>query len=183
MATKPFPARYAVLGLLLEKPCHGYELAVRLSAALGPIWQIARSRLYFTLRWMEEEGWVSVETRPQSNRPDRRVYAVTPGGEKAFWTWVQVPVRHVRDARVELLAKLYFLHRLAPERLPEFVDGQLRFLARLRARFQAKEDLPMDDPVLGRLALRFRLGQVESLIGFLRTCGEALFPAGEGRRS
>lgn len=183
LVTRPFPAHYAILGLLIERPCHGYELSSRLSAALGPVWRVARSRLYLALRRMEEEGWVTETTQVQANRPDRRTYSVTPAGAEAFWRWAQAPVRHVRDARVELLAKLDFLHRLAPERLAPFIDGQLAFLDRLRRRFAAKEGLPMDDPVIARLALRFRLGQVESLIGFLRIAEKELLGADEGRIS
>lgn len=180
-ADRPFPARYAILGLLIERPCHGYELSSRLEAALGPVWRVARSRLYLALRRMEERGLVSVTTQVQRNRPDRRIYSVTPAGAEAFWHWASAPVRHVRDTRVELLAKLDFLHRLAPERLGPFIEGQLAFLDRLRERFAAKERLPMDDPVLARLALRFRIGQVESLIAFLRTAEAELLNASERR--
>jgi len=180
-ADRPFPARYAVLGLLIEQPCHGYELSSRLEAALGPVWQVARSRLYLALRRMEEQGMVSVRTQVQRNRPDRRTYSVTAAGVEAFWRWATTPVRHVRDARVELLAKLFFLHRLDAARLGPFIEGQLAFLDRLRERFAAKERLPMDDPILARLALRFRIGQVESLIAFLRTAEAELLDTRERR--
>jgi hypothetical protein len=41
-------------------------------------------------------------------------------------------VRHTRDVRVELLAKLYFLRRHASDLVPELLSAQAERLKRLR---------------------------------------------------
>lgn len=161
------PAAFAVLGCLLPGPAHGYQLGKRLSSGLGPIWHIAPSQLYSLLARLEREGLIQGHLEPQGARPPRRVFSLTPAGRHAFWDWATSPVRHARDVRLELLAKLYFLHRHAPERIPALLSAQAVRLARLRDRLAGRAVLPCDDPWLGRIAARFRLRQLEALLCWL----------------
>ena len=181
MPVARFPVEYAVLGVLMEGSAHGYELQRRLTSTLGSIWHIATSQLYSVLHRLEGQGLLSVKVEPQQGRPSRKVYTITPQGEEAFGAWVTTPVRHMRDVRVELLAKLYFLHRLAPEKTGPFIDREVAFLERLRDRLFRRRDLPTDDQVLGRLALRFRLSQLESAIRWLGESRPQIAPLGEGK--
>jgi DNA-binding PadR family transcriptional regulator len=178
MPNERFPAQYAVLGSLMEGELHGYELRRRLASALGPIWHIATSQLYSVLHRLEEENLLSVRLEQPENRPPRKVYAVTAQGEEAFLGWVTAPVRRLRDARVELLAKLYFLRRLAPERIAALIKAEVATLERLHDRLSRRGGLATEDEALGRLALRFRLGQVESAIRWLSECNNELTPKG-----
>ena len=174
MSNERFPAQYAVLGSLMEGELHGYELRRRLASALGPIWHIATSQLYSVLHRLEEENLLSVRVEQPENRPPRKVYAVTPQGEEAFLGWATAPVRHLRDARVELLAKLYFLRRLAPDRIAALIEAEVVTLERLHDRLSRRRSLATEDEALGRLALRFRLGQVQSAITWLSECHNEL---------
>ena len=176
MPNERFPAQYAVLGSLMEGELHGYELRRRLASALGSIWHIATSQLYTVLHRLEEEDLLSVRLEQPENRPPRKVYAVTTQGEEAFLGWVTTPVRHLRDARVELLAKLYFLRRLAPDRIAALIEAEAATLERLHDRLSRRGSLPTEDAALGRLVLRFRLGQVESAIRWLSECHNELTP-------
>lgn len=168
------PVEYAVLGALLPGPAHGYELKRRLSSGLGPIWHIAQSQLYSVLGRLEREGLIQGHLEPQGARPPRRVFSLTPAGERAFWGWATSPVRHARDVRVELLAKLYFLRRHASDRVPELLSAQAERLARLKKRLAGRKRLPVDDPWLGRITVRFRLRQVEGLLAWLSEALESL---------
>ncbi|MEA1871279.1 MAG: PadR family transcriptional regulator [Candidatus Bipolaricaulota bacterium] len=178
MSIERFPVQYAVLGSLMEGELHGYELRRRLASTLGPIWHIATSQLYSVLHRLEEADLLSVRLEQPENRPPRKVYAVTTQGEEAFWGWVTAPVRHLRDARVELLAKLYFLRRLAPNRIAALIEVEVATLKRLHDRLSRRGSLITEDEALGRLALRFRLGQVESAIRWLSECHDELTPKG-----
>lgn len=161
------PAQSAVLGCLLPGPAHGYQLKRRLDSGLGPIWHIAPSQLYSLLSRLEREGLIQGRLEPQGARPPRRVFSLTPAGERAFWHWATSPVRHARDVRIELLAKLYFLHRHAPTEIPQLLSAQVERLARLRDRLARRTRLPSDDPWLGGIAARFRLRQLEALLSWL----------------
>lgn len=175
MATESFPVEGAVLGaLLLHGEGHGYALNARISSALGPIWRIAPSRLYVTLSRLEEGALISGRMVPQAGRPPRRVFRITPSGEEAFWNWATAPVRHLRDVRVEFIAKLYFLHLLAPDRMEGLINDEIEVLGRIRSRLARRKGLRVEDELIGRLTLSFRLGQLQATIDWLRNCAQEL---------
>jgi len=158
---------FALLGFLVESPAHGYELRDRLSAGLGAFWRIASSQLYQVLHRLEEEGWVDASVEAGATGPSRTVYHITEKGRSAFWSWAASPVRHVRRIRVEFLAKLYFLRRLAPERLPEVIRAQIAVLRELQEHMHRRPHLRTDDALLGALASSYRRNQVEATIRWL----------------
>lgn len=164
---KAWPADKALLGLLLPGPAHGYQLRARWQSALGGIWHLAPSQLYFLLGKLQQQGLIQGELEPQGPRPPRRTFSLTPAGEKAFWEWVTSPVPRARDLRVELLAKLYFLHQHAPHRIPALLSAQAQRLRRLQDRLTRSPPKISQDPTLTRLVTRFRLCQLEALLRWL----------------
>ncbi len=159
---------HAILGFLLEAPMHGYELRDRLAHGLGAFWRIASSQLYQVLHRLEEQGWIECTTvEARSAGPSRNVYRTTKEGNAAFWDWAMSPVRHVRQIRVEFLAKVYFLRRLAPHRLARLVEGQIAVLRKLDGHLNERSGIETDDAGLGALALSFRRNQIGCTIGWL----------------
>lgn len=167
------PVDKAVLGYLIDGEHHGYELSERLTAGLGPLWRVASSQLYSVLHRMEKEGWIACRVEPQGGRPPRRTYRILPKGERAFWAWVTSPVRPLRNVRVEFLAKVYFLRRLAPEKIPSLIDEELRALGELGRRLESA-DVESDDPRFGEIVLSFRKSQVRSVVDWLKEKRESL---------
>ncbi len=111
MKTQP-ASEYALLGALMTQPRHGYEIRAFLEEGLGPTWHIPTSQLYAQLKRLEERGHLYSSLEAQETRPSRRVFEITDKGREAFTTWVLSPARHVRDLRVEFLAKLFFIRKL-----------------------------------------------------------------------
>ena len=148
---------------------HGYDLRERLSQGLGDLWRIASSQLYNVLHRLEKKEWIACSVEPQAGRPDRKVYHVTDSGERAFWTWATSAVGHLRDVRVELLAKVYFLRRIAPARIEALIDVELDTLRGLRERLQARGSIGSDDKGFGALALDFRVSQLGNTLSWLET--------------
>ncbi len=176
-ARRGFPAEYGLLGLLLDGPAHGYDLQQRMRAGLGPIWRVAWSQLYSALHNLEEKGWVQAAEVESPSGPPRRTYALTTAGRKAFLGWVVVPVRHVRDARVELLAKLFFLRRHRPANLAPF----LRMQADALRRTVEKPSPPGGDPWIGSVSASFRRHQTESLLDWIHEVEQSIATRREGR--
>lgn len=159
---------HAILGFLLEAPMHGYELRDRLAQGLGAFWRVATSQLYQVLHRLEEERWVACTTvEARSAGPSRNVYRTTDTGEQAFWKWVTSPVRHARQIRIEFLAKIYFLRRLAPDRLGGLVEGQTAVLRRLDSHLSKRSAIETDDAGLGALAVSFRRSQIACTLGWI----------------
>lgn len=167
-----FPVGHVILGYLVEGPAHGYELLARLHADLGRIWRVAPSQLYATLERLERRGLIQGAREEQGNRPPRVRYALTPQGAELFWRWVASPVPRLRLLRTELLPKLFFLLRLAPERVPELLAAQREVLRALEERVRA--EAPQDP--FGQALRSFRLHQLSAGLAWI----DSLLDGGEG---
>jgi DNA-binding PadR family transcriptional regulator len=141
---KTLPAsEYALLGALMTGPRHGYEIRALLREGLGPTWHIPTSQLYAQLKRLEERGDLGSSLEPQESRPSRRVFELTDRGRDRFLGWVSSPVRHVRDLRVEFLAKLFFVRRLALDGSP-LLRGQERILEQTFSRMNDRLERETD---------------------------------------
>jgi DNA-binding PadR family transcriptional regulator len=121
-----------VLALLAKEPSHGYQLRARLRAALGPFGEAMNAgQVYVTLTRLEKAGlvaWEQADGLP--DRPDRKVYALTPAGQRRVADWL-AEVAWPRLAPTEFHLKLV---AAAAARLADpiaLVDAQRRELLRL----------------------------------------------------
>lgn len=74
----------AILGLLKERPMHGYELRKQLGQKLGLFWTVSFGSLYPTLRRLEKRGAAEkVHAEPQTSRR-KQEYRITDIGEQEF---------------------------------------------------------------------------------------------------
>jgi DNA-binding PadR family transcriptional regulator len=94
--------RYAILGLLAQKPRHGYELRAAFEAVVGgdANWEVKPAQIYTTLERLEEAGLVERSSDlGEGDEPARRVYAVTEPGKAALRDWFASGVTpdHQRD--------------------------------------------------------------------------------------
>jgi DNA-binding PadR family transcriptional regulator len=96
--------RYAILGLLLRGPSHGYKLATRFGE-LWPGWAFNRGQIYGILQTLEDEGWVERLGPPDPIRNSQR-YRITHKGERAFAEWLSEPSFYTRPHRETLYLKL-----------------------------------------------------------------------------
>jgi DNA-binding PadR family transcriptional regulator len=101
------PLRGALLGLLLERPGHGGELANRLIARLGETWRIDPNDVYRLLEGLEAEGLASSreEARRGNERRTRLVYHPTEQTPRALTCWMETLMPR-EPVRLGLQAKL-----------------------------------------------------------------------------
>jgi DNA-binding PadR family transcriptional regulator len=108
---------FAILGLLLENPQHGYEL----KRALGELgfWQVSFGSLYPALRRLEKRGYI--EAQRGSGR--RKAYRITASGMESFEDIVtQIPDPDENERSFQL--RLAFLGSLPPERRISVLEGR-----------------------------------------------------------
>jgi DNA-binding PadR family transcriptional regulator len=76
--------------MLAKEPSHGYELRARLRHALGPIGEAMNAgQIYVTLTRLEKAGLVTSErSTGLADRPDRKVYGLTPDGQQRVAAWL-----------------------------------------------------------------------------------------------
>ena len=100
------PLKGALLGLILERPGHGYDLANRLDRRLGPAWRIDGKRLYPMLGQLEKAGLVSSEVvSTDGPTVPRVVYSPTERANPALTEWMETNVPK-EPMRVELQARI-----------------------------------------------------------------------------
>ena len=100
---------WACLGVIAEKPSHGFAVATRLAPTgdLGRIWSLSRPLTYRAIDQLIGRGYI--ETRgeePGIAGGQRTVLRITRAGRAALQAWLTLPVPHLRDLRSELLLKL-----------------------------------------------------------------------------
>jgi len=83
------PVRHAVLGLLAQRPRHGYELRAAFEAVVGgeENWDVKPAQIYTTLDRLEKSGLVAEESVGQDAGPEKRIYAITPAGLETLREW------------------------------------------------------------------------------------------------
>jgi DNA-binding PadR family transcriptional regulator len=93
--------RNAILGLLAQKPRHGYELHAAFTAVVGDQnWDVKPAQIYTTLERLEESGLVQTKSDLGEGRePARRIYNITREGRDVLKTWFAdgVVTEHQRD--------------------------------------------------------------------------------------
>jgi PadR family transcriptional regulator AphA len=104
---------WTVLGLLREKPWHGFAMATLTAqdGVLGKVWQIPRPMIYRAISRLESSGLIVAQSIESGPGPQRTVYALTGKGRAAVDEWLQQPTDHVRHLRSFLLMKLALLDR------------------------------------------------------------------------
>ena len=70
--------RYVLLGLIAERPRHGYELIKAIEEKFGGLYSPSPGVVYPTLTLLEELGYI----RPQGDEATRKQFAVTPEGSE-----------------------------------------------------------------------------------------------------
>jgi DNA-binding PadR family transcriptional regulator len=99
--------RGALLGLLLERPGHSYELANRLVTRLGETWRINPNDVYRLLKQLEDGGLAASSEEPKrgSQRGTHSVYYPTEHTGEALTRWMETLLPR-GPVRVGLQAKL-----------------------------------------------------------------------------
>jgi DNA-binding PadR family transcriptional regulator len=168
-----------VLAMLAKEPSHGYELGGRLAHALGPLGDaINTGQVYVTLSRLEKAGLVASERASgPSDRPERRVYALTTAGQERVARWlteVQWPRPDLAEFHLKLVAAS--AARLADPLA--IVDRQRRELLR---RLRDAQRAALAEPARSDAALLLEgiVLRVQADLRWLEACEQAW----AGRRS
>ncbi|MGH2932081.1 MAG: PadR family transcriptional regulator [Gaiellaceae bacterium] len=164
----------AVLGLLaIEGERTGYDLLKLARRSVAHVWAPAKSQLYAVLPRLERDGLARSRAGGRDRGPDRRLYRITKGGERALKTWLEAVepgdrdgfylksflgglmspealVGHYRQFRVDTLEQLAVYQQLEPTNSRRGHDYYHYFLLKLGIE-QAELALRWADEVLAEL--------------------------------
>lgn len=105
-ATRLSGTSYAVLGLVAAwGPCTPYDLKRAIEATVDNFWPVPHTTFYVEPARLEKAGLLAVEQEDHGRR--RKLYAITPAGQKALDAWVAEPTAAPPQLRDELMLKVF----------------------------------------------------------------------------
>lgn len=149
---------YAVLGLLSFGPSSGYELLKFAEMSVGYFWAPAKSHLYAELRRLAAEGYATESMVEQEQRPDKRVYAISPEGEDALRRWLEQSPPERDQVKSPFLLRVFFGAQARPELMRERVEEMRELAAEQLGELHAIADAVGDEEELFFPMLTLRAG-------------------------
>lgn len=162
---------YALLGLLSRhsRAVSGYDLNALADRTIGYFWPLSRSAIYKELSRLEATGYVSGSAVVQARLPDKRLFELTPAGERALDEGLAESDFSPQRPRDGFLLKLFLAHRLPQQALAELLDEfrarceqDLADLTALSERLR-----PRPESRFGWLAARYGVEQAQARLRWL----------------
>jgi DNA-binding PadR family transcriptional regulator len=97
---------FAVLGVLSQGDCTGYEIKKRFDGSLRHFWSESFGQIYPVLKQLVKQEYAEEIPFPDRTRGQKK-FRITPLGLDYFREWLSNPARAV-NYRDELLLKMYF---------------------------------------------------------------------------
>lgn len=210
MTDEPSFAEWVCLALVAEGASHGWAIGSELEpdAPLGRIWSLSRPLTYRAVDGLVERGLLGRAGTATGRGRSRTLLSVTPAGRRALRRWLDQPVEHLRDVRIELLVKLTLRTRAGldndallvaqsdvltplisalttPGADDDLVDvwrrEHARAVERFLARIGAQVPAPVDRPLGVRLSARNQLRARISAVrhGAVMSTVESVLPDGQ----
>jgi DNA-binding PadR family transcriptional regulator len=181
-----------LLGLLLDRPMHGYELYQQIqSEGIDRWFNISAAGVYYSLRKLRDQGWV-MESRPSGGGSSRKAtYHLTDEGRGAFFTAMEAELASHEESCLEYDLVIYLLNRFPWQRAIPQLEKRQAFLAGQAASVEAAlatERVEDSSPlVLAILDHKLRFLEMErnwlaELVQSVQEDGDVSGSADEGRR-
>ena len=123
-----------LLGFLAREDLTGYELKHLMERSVGYFFGASYASIYPALKGLEEAGLVRSTLVVQEERPNKKVYEITPPGRALFRERLAQESPADDNYRSELLMHLFFGEEHDPERLLAMIrDYEDRFRAKLES--------------------------------------------------
>lgn len=114
--------REAILGLLAIRPMSGYDVSRSYQRALQQIWYAPLGQVYPTLRKMKQDRLLRVAVEVQHDRPNRKVYSLTPEGRRLLVQWLSAPAT-LPNMHHEFIHKLFLLSNVSVTEREKLVEA------------------------------------------------------------
>jgi DNA-binding PadR family transcriptional regulator len=117
-----------VLGLLLDRPMHGYEINQYVKAEGVTTWfDISTAAIYYSLGKLRRQNLIS-EARARSGGAERSVYHVTEQGREQFFAGMEDTLASEEPIRFEYDLGIFLLNKLPQNRALELLEKRSDFL-------------------------------------------------------
>ncbi|NQU18965.1 PadR family transcriptional regulator [bacterium] len=120
-----------ILGLLKDKPRHGYEIKKQINDFLTYFTGLEYESTYYSLSSLEKKGIVKKTVASSKNRPNKYVYSLTAKGKERFSMLLDRSFLHIQRPYFGIDISLYFLPYLKPESVHRKLRARLRILKKI----------------------------------------------------
>jgi DNA-binding PadR family transcriptional regulator len=112
-----------LLGLLEDRPRHGYDLKREYDARFGHARPLRFGQVYSTLARLLRDGLVGIESLEPGGGPERKLYAITDAGVTDLEEWLREPEPPAAHLQSTLFTKVV-LSLLTGRPAAEVLDTQ-----------------------------------------------------------
>ncbi len=118
-----------LLGLLLDRPMHGYELYQQIQAEEIDTWfNVSMAGVYYSLGKLREQGLVA-ESRQRGERSTRKsIYRLTEAGRSAFFSAMEAQALSQVDVHLDYDVVIYLLNKLPLQQAISHLEQHRAFL-------------------------------------------------------
>jgi len=172
-------SRFAVLGMLFEKPQSGYEIRQFMLESTDHFWQETDASIYPMLKTLETEGKVTGKSEFVGKR-ERRIFEISQSGKDEFLAWMSRPPEK-ESRRNELLLKLFLGANVPREEIIKHLALQQQKILKTKKIYKNIEDnvlAEVSDEVprklFWRMTLRYGMIHVDAELQWLEECFKIL---------
>lgn len=171
--------KYAILGMLMEKPRSGYDIIHMMTESTSHFWQESDASIYPMLKKLESDGMVKSRSEFVGKR-ERNIIEITNSGKQEFLEWMTIPAEPgtIRD---EFLLKLFFGANVSKDTMLKQLNEKLDKLQETKKRFRQIESeiLPTvsdsyPHKIFWELALKNGLASAMAEINWIKECIKTL---------
>ena len=128
-----------LLGLLIDRPMHGYEIDQKIKAEGIDLWfNISMPSIYYSLNKLKEKGFITETRQRGAGASGRSVYHLTEEGRAAFFKAMEEQVAGERKITFEYDLSIYLLNKLPLERALTLLERRKSYLENWRSTIQEK---------------------------------------------
>ncbi|MEW6230850.1 MAG: PadR family transcriptional regulator [Chloroflexota bacterium] len=135
----PFKVDLLVLGLLNTGPMHGYQLHHTAKTQGIYAWlNVSQSAIYYSLRKLKKQGWVTSKAQRTGNLPERQVYSLTEKGRGQFISLLEKNLASADKPHLSLGLGIYFMNQLPPGRAMALIKRRQTALQKWATQLQGQ---------------------------------------------
>ena len=119
------PLSHAILGFLEYQPMSGYDLKKYFDLSITHFWSATQSHIYKALEALEKDGFVESQIIPQTGKPNRKQYQITPVGRAELRRWVATPLS-IETHREAWLIQVFFAHGITNAEIANLFEQRIQ---------------------------------------------------------
>lgn len=129
-----------VLGFLLERPMHGYEIDQALKTEDVGLWfEISTAAIYYSLNKLRRLSMIA-DAHSRGSSGDKTIYHVTEYGREQFFAGMESLINSEKPIRSEYDLGIFMLNRLPKNQASLLLEKRIVFLRQLKEQLKLKHD-------------------------------------------